>query len=99
MEWLYHKKPLFLMHWKDGKVPQSVQDKVVVIPGGDALKSPIAAYHETTSAPATPKASQIVHQHARPGSSWKPHAPWITAMDVVICNLPDAPGSTSMHRR
>ena len=37
MDWLYHKKPLFLMHWKDGKVPQSVQDKVVVIPGGDAL--------------------------------------------------------------
>ena len=71
MEWLYHKKPLFLMHWKDGKVPQSVQDKVVVIPGGDALKSPIALYHETTSAPATPKASQIVHQHARSGSSWK----------------------------
>ena len=46
MEWLYHKKPLFLMHWKDGKVPQSVQDKVVVIPGGDALKSLIAIIHQ-----------------------------------------------------
>jgi len=37
MDWLYHKKPLFLMHWKDGKVPQEVQAKVVVIPGGEAL--------------------------------------------------------------
>ena len=33
IDWLFHKKPLFLMHWKDGKVPQAVQDKVVVIPG------------------------------------------------------------------
>ena len=37
MDWLYHKKPLFLMHWKDGKVPQEVQAKVVVIPGGEVL--------------------------------------------------------------
>lgn len=25
IDWLFHKKPLFLMHWKDGKVPQEVQ--------------------------------------------------------------------------
>ena len=65
MEWLYHKKPLFLMHWKDGKVPQSVQDKVVVIPGGDA---PIRPSHSPIFKPAlVPSArSHAMQQRGRP---------------------------------
>lgn len=57
MEWLYHKKPLFLMHWKDGKVPQSVQDKVVVVPGGDAPILPLQAHRSTS------QSSAIVRPH------------------------------------
>ena len=69
MEWLYHKKPLFLMHWKDGKVPQSVQDKVVVIPGGDALKSLQLQSSNQQSQRSWQHAEhhQAMHQHARSG--------------------------------
>ena len=65
MEWLYHKKPLFLMHWKDGKVPQSVQDKVVVIPGGNAPVLQLQAYRSPSQCSAISRPDQTMHQHAR----------------------------------
>lgn len=33
IDWLLHKKPLFHLHWKDGRVPLDVREKIVVIPG------------------------------------------------------------------
>ena len=33
IDWLLHKKPLFHLHWKDGRVPLDVRNKIVVIRG------------------------------------------------------------------
>jgi hypothetical protein len=33
IDWLLHKKPLFHLHWKEGRVPEEVRAKIVVIPG------------------------------------------------------------------
>ncbi|EIE20590.1 hypothetical protein COCSUDRAFT_48572 [Coccomyxa subellipsoidea C-169] len=33
IDFLLHKRPLFHMHWKDGRVPLDVRNKIVVIPG------------------------------------------------------------------
>ena len=33
IDYLLHKKPLFHMHWKDGRVPVDVRNKIVVISG------------------------------------------------------------------